>query len=178
MLGAQVRVLGFQVGCRALEKDGQEPRGRVLEVDHYQRSHPGEHSLGVPVTEFTRTERSDSDRPVAGHHPAIPARQRGTDVKDDPLDQRNVSTLHSSHKPRRSSSNLTLLDLAGLSGASWSKYGRSPKSSTSSTTLPPRARLSRPSRSRTRRSSARMRSGRGSMTRWPLGSSGPWRFRS
>jgi hypothetical protein len=50
---------------------------------------------------------------MTGHHPAIPARQRGTDVKDDPLDQRNVSTPHSPHNPCRSSSKLTHLDPCG-----------------------------------------------------------------
>jgi hypothetical protein len=35
---------------------------------------------------------------MTGYHPALLARQRGTDIKDDPLDQRNVSTPYSSYK--------------------------------------------------------------------------------
>lgn len=41
VLGAQVRVFGFQVGCRTLEEDGQESGRGVLEVDHHERRHPG-----------------------------------------------------------------------------------------------------------------------------------------
>lgn len=98
MLGAQVRVFGFQVGCRTLEEDGQEPRGGVVEVDHHERRHPGEYPLIAPGTKIARTKGSDSNWSVAGHHPALLARQRGTDVKDDPLDQRNVSTPYSSDR--------------------------------------------------------------------------------
>jgi hypothetical protein len=63
---SQLRVLGFQVGCRSLEKNRQESGRSISADDHHERRH-------------------------TSHHPFIPSRQRGADLEYDPANERNVS---------------------------------------------------------------------------------------